>query len=61
MKLFVDTNILLDYLDERLGFDAAARKLMVLGFLHEFEALDEFVSGDRFVLHPQQRGDALEG
>ena len=37
MKLFVDTNILLDYLDERLGFDAAARELMVLGFLHEFE------------------------
>ena len=37
MKLFVDTNVLLDYLDERLGFDAAARKFMVLGFLHEFE------------------------
>lgn len=37
MRLFVDTNIVLDYLDERPGFAGSARKLMVLGFLHELE------------------------
>lgn len=37
MRLFIDTNIVLDYLDDRPGFSASARKLMVLGFLHEFE------------------------
>ena len=37
MRLLVDTNIILDYLDEREEFIESARKLMVLGFLHEFE------------------------
>ncbi len=37
MKLFVDTNIIIDYLDERPGFAESARKLMILGFLREFD------------------------
>ncbi|RDB61939.1 PIN domain nuclease [Gordonibacter sp. 28C] len=37
MRFFVDTNIILDYLDERPGFVDSARKLMILGFLQEFE------------------------
>ena len=37
MRLFVDTNIVLDYLDERPGYVGPARKLMILGFLHEFD------------------------
>ena len=37
MRLFVDTNIILDYLDERPGYVGPARKLMILGFLHEFD------------------------
>ena len=37
MRLLVDTNIVLDYLDERPSFFQSARKLMILGFLHELE------------------------
>ena len=37
MNLFVDTNIIIDYLDERPGFAGSARKLMLLGFLREFD------------------------
>lgn len=37
MRVFVDTNIILDYLDERPSFVESARRLMILGFLHEFE------------------------
>lgn len=37
MRLFVDTNIVVDYLDNREGFSQSARKLMILGFLGEFE------------------------
>lgn len=36
MNYFVDTNIVVDYLDERPKFFESARKLMILGFLHEF-------------------------
>ncbi len=37
MKLFLDTNIIIDYLDDRSGFSPAAKKLMLLGRLHIFD------------------------
>lgn len=37
MRFFVDTNIIFDYLDERPGFIESARKLLILGFVHEFD------------------------
>ncbi len=36
MNFFVDTNIVVDYLNKRPEFFESARKLMILGFLHEF-------------------------
>ena len=37
MKLLVDTNVVIDYIDERQGFLESARKLMLLGLLREFD------------------------
>ncbi len=35
-NLFLDTNVIIDYLDERPGYTQSARKLMLLGILGEF-------------------------
>ncbi|NHM13973.1 type II toxin-antitoxin system VapC family toxin [Xiamenia xianingshaonis] len=37
MRLFLDTNVVLDFLDARPTFDDATRLLMMLGYLREFE------------------------
>lgn len=37
MRLLVDADVVLEYLDDSQGLDAAARKLMILGYLGEFE------------------------
>lgn len=37
MKLFLDTNIVIDYLDERPNSLESTKKLMLLGILHEFD------------------------
>lgn len=37
MRLLVDTNIIIDHLRARNPFVLSAKKLMTLGFLHEFE------------------------
>ena len=47
MRLFVDTNIVLDYLDERPGYVGPARKLMILGFLHELDLFYLLTNGGR--------------
>ncbi len=37
MRFLVDTNIIIDHVKDRGSFGDPARKLMMLGFLHEFE------------------------
>lgn len=45
MRYFVDTNIIIDFLAQRVPFNTAAEKLFVLGYLGEFEL---WVSSSQF-------------
>jgi predicted nucleic acid-binding protein len=44
MKVFLDTNILLDYLEERKPFDEDAIKILTLGYLTKLELFCSAVS-----------------
>lgn len=37
MRLFVDTNIIIDHMEDRAPFAESAEKLMVMGYLRDFE------------------------
>lgn len=63
MRLLIDTNVAVDYLHEREGFFCSAKKLMVLGFLHEFELWmsSSQVTDLFFILSDGGRASLVEG